>query len=188
MSYHFRSRNLRHYPTLQRYHIHPSHRFHPGNETKENCTQISHTPIKYGYECEWNYVLEITWKTNCSVSMFSSICMRKSMAKKTAVTKTGNVTLQFHANFVKNKNDFPNAESIILSGCEKSRCFDSRNKFEYTVINSKCKWIRKKVWKSEERKKYMSKCEAVNNSGQTNQRTNHWKTHTHTFCMLNKQK
>lgn len=57
------------------------------------------------------------------------------MAKKTAVTKTGNVTLQFHANFVKNKNDFPNAESIILSGCEKSRCFDSRNKFEYTVIN-----------------------------------------------------
>lgn len=59
--------------------------------------------------------------------------MRKSMAKKTAVTRTGSVTLQFHASFVRKRNDFPNVESIIFSGCEKSKCFVSRNKFEHTA-------------------------------------------------------
>lgn len=56
------------------------------------------------------------------------------MAKKTAVTKTGSVTLQFHANFVKNRNDLPNVESIILSSgcCEKSNCLVSRKNDEHT--------------------------------------------------------
>lgn len=63
--------------------------------------------------------------------------MRKSMAKNTAVTNTGRVTLQFQASFVKNKNDLPNVESMISSGSEKSIYFVSRNKFENTVMNQK---------------------------------------------------
>lgn len=95
-----------------------------------------HYGLLLGFKIEVN-VRKITWKTSCSVSMFNSICMRKSMARKTAVTKTGNVTLQFHASFVRNKNDLPNVESIISSGCEKSKYFVSRNKFEHTAINQR---------------------------------------------------
>lgn len=43
------------------------------------------------------------------------------MAKKTAVIKTGSVTLQFQASLVRNKNDLPNVESIMSSGREKSK-------------------------------------------------------------------
>lgn len=67
--------------------------------------------------------------------MLSSICILKSIARKTAVTKTGSVILQFQANFVKNKNDFPNAESMISFDCwEKSKNLVSRNKVELTGI------------------------------------------------------
>lgn len=81
----------------------------------------------------------ITWNTNCSVSIFSSICIRKSIAKNTAVTNTGSVILQFHASFVRNMNDLPNVESIISSGCEKSKNFVSRNKLEHTANKSQNK-------------------------------------------------
>lgn len=85
-----------------------------------------------------NMKFQQTWRTNCSVSMLSSICILKSIARKTAVTKTGSVTLQFQANFVKNKNDFPNAESIIsFDCCEKSKNLVSRNKVELTGIVKK---------------------------------------------------
>lgn len=56
------------------------------------------------------------------------------MARKTAVTSTGSVTLQFHASFVKKRNDLPNVESIIVSGCEKSKYFVSRTKSEHTAM------------------------------------------------------
>lgn len=51
------------------------------------------------------------------------------MAKKTAVIKTGSVTLQFQANLVKNKKDFPNVESIMSSDREKSKYLLSRSKY-----------------------------------------------------------
>lgn len=59
------------------------------------------------------------------------------MARKTAVTRTGSVTLQFHANFVRNKNDLPNAESMIMFSvsCEKSNSLVSRNNDEHTENN-----------------------------------------------------
>lgn len=75
--------------------------------------------------------------------MLSSICILKSIARKTAVTKTGSVILQFQANFVKNKNDFPNAESMIsFDCCEKSKNLVSRNKVEVTDIFGRKKKIK----------------------------------------------